>query len=75
MRAVYLLILLVLIAAIAAFALQNENPVTIRFLDWARAYPLSLVVAAVYLLGMISGSSLIGLFRRSVHVVTQPVEE
>jgi uncharacterized integral membrane protein len=72
MRVVYLVILLVMVLGIAAFAMQNDDPVKIRFMEWAVAYPMSLVVGAVYLLGMVSGSSLIGLFRRSVYHVTEP---
>jgi putative membrane protein len=75
MRVIYLVILLVLVLAIAAFALQNQAPVKLTFMDWSVAYPLSLVVAAVYVIGMISGSSLIGLFRRTVHRVTEPIDE
>ena len=70
-RAVCLVILLVLVFAIVAFALQNDSAITVRFLDWALTYPLSLVVAVVYLLGMLSGSSFVGLFRRTVHHVTE----
>ncbi len=75
MRVVYLVILLVMVLAIAAFALQNDDPVTLRFMEWRVAYPMSLVVATVYLLGMLSGSSLIGMFRRSVYHVTEPIDE
>jgi putative membrane protein len=75
MRVIYLVILLVMVLAIAAFALQNDSPVTVRFMDRAVAYPLSLVVGAVYLIGMISGSSLIGLFRRSVYRATEPRDD
>ena len=71
MRAIYFAVLLVLVAGIVTFAVQNGNEITVRFLEWAATYPLSLIVAAVYLIGMISGSSLIGLLRRSVHQVTQ----
>jgi uncharacterized integral membrane protein len=49
MRVVYLVILLVLVLGIATFALQNDALVTVRFMEWAVAYPLSLVVVAVYL--------------------------
>lgn len=75
MRAIYLLLLLVLVAAIAYFAFQNQSAVTVQFMNWAVTYPLSLVVAAVYLLGMLSGSTFVGLLRRTVHRVTERAED
>ena len=74
MRAMYLLVLLVLVAAVAYFAFQNQSAVTVRFLDWAVTYPLSLVIAGVYLLGMLSGSTFVGMLRRTVHRVTERAE-
>ena len=71
MRVIYLAVLLVLVLGIVAFAMQNGEPITLRFLEWKVQYPLSLVVGAVYLIGMISGSAFVGLLRRSVHRMTE----
>jgi uncharacterized integral membrane protein len=75
MRVFYLVILLVLVLAIVLFAVQNEKPVAVRFMDWAVEYPLSVVVAVVYLLGMVSGSTFIGMLGRTVRHATESPDE
>jgi uncharacterized integral membrane protein len=69
MRIVYLVFLIALLAAIGIFAWQNREGVSVQFLEWRLAGPLSLIIAAVYVLGMLSGSFLIGALRRSYHEV------
>lgn len=59
MASLYLLVALIG-ALIAVFALQNINPVVIRFLVWQREAALSLVVLLSVLLGIIL-TSVIGL--------------
>jgi lipopolysaccharide assembly protein A len=71
MRAFYALILLIFIAAIAVFAVQNNEEVTLRYLDQSAPLRLSLLVGAAYLLGMLSGWTVVGIFRRSLHRVTE----
>jgi putative membrane protein len=61
MTIVYLLVALIG-AAIALFAIQNIDPVPIRFLVWKRESPLSLVVLLSILIGIVV-ASLIGLVR------------
>ena len=75
MRVIYLVILLVLVLAMASFAVQNQSPITVRFLEWGMTYPLSLVVAAVYLIGMVSGSTFVGMLRRTAHRATERSED
>jgi lipopolysaccharide assembly protein A len=75
MRWLYLLILLVLIGATAVFALQNQEAVTLRYLDRSVTCPLSLLIGVVYFVGMLTGWTLIGVVRRSIHRISQrPVE-
>jgi uncharacterized membrane protein YciS (DUF1049 family) len=71
MRMIYGLILLILVIAVAVFALQNNEPVTLRYIDRSASYPLSMLVGVVYLLGMVSGWTVIGIFRRSLARVTE----
>ena len=75
MRTLCFLVLFCLLGAIAYFAFQNQSPITVRFWEWSVTYPLSLVVAAVYVVGMLSGSTFVGMLRRTVHGVTKRVEE
>lgn len=59
MASLYLLVA-VIGALIAVFAVQNINPVVIRFLGWQREAALSLVILVSILLGIIL-TSLVGL--------------
>jgi uncharacterized integral membrane protein len=54
------------VAAIVVFALQNLAAVTMTFLGFSVRAPLAVMVAVVYLLGMVTGGSLWALLRRSI---------
>ncbi len=70
-RLFYLLVLLVLVSAVAAFAYQNAGVVDVRFLTWATSAPVAAVTGAAYLLGMVSGWTVVGIFRRSLRRTTE----
>jgi putative membrane protein len=70
MRLIYGFILLVFLAAIGIFALQNREPITLEYLDRTVSCPPSLLIAIVYGLGMVSGWTVIGLVQRSLRRVT-----
>jgi uncharacterized integral membrane protein len=76
MRFFYLLVLVLILTPLVIFALENTENISLRFsvaslVDWSTSQPLSLVIAAVFVLGMLSGSSLVGLLRRSFRHVTE----
>ena len=71
MRVVYLVILLIVVAAVAIFALQNNEEITIWYLDRSLSSPLPILMAAVYLLGMLSGWTVVGFLKRTVQRVTE----
>ena len=71
MRFVYFLVLLLVVVPLVVFAVQNGELVQVRFLDQSISFALSLVIGIVYLLGMVSGSTLVGLLRRSFQHVTE----
>jgi lipopolysaccharide assembly protein A len=71
MRVFYTLILLVFLGATAIFALQNREMVTIQYLDRNVSCELSLLIGIVYLLGMLTGWTIVGLLRRSIHRVSE----
>lgn len=75
MRVFYFLILLVVIAAVAIFALQNNENVTIRYLDRQISSSLAIIIAIVYLLGMVSGWTVVGFLKRSLQRVTDRRED
>jgi lipopolysaccharide assembly protein A len=71
MRFIQATILIVFLASVAAFALQNNVTTQVRFLTWEVAAPLSLLVVGVYLLGMVSGGAVLGFVRRSIRRVSE----
>jgi lipopolysaccharide assembly protein A len=71
MRYVQGFLLLIFLGAVAIFALQNREPVELQFLSWSLRAPLALEVVAVYLLGMVSGWTVVAFVRRSIHRVTR----
>jgi uncharacterized membrane protein YciS (DUF1049 family) len=71
MRFVYLLILLVVLAAIVVFAVQNNEEVTLRYFDRTLSSTLPVLIAVVYVLGMLTGWTVVGFFRRSFSRVTE----
>jgi uncharacterized membrane protein YciS (DUF1049 family) len=71
MRVICLLILLIVVAAIVVFAVQNNEFVTLQYLDRSVSTTLPLLIAAVYLLGMVSGWTVVGILKRSLRRVTE----
>jgi putative membrane protein len=66
MRWFYMIIIVLFVAAILVFALQNFQVVTLSFLGFGASVPLALLVGLVYVIGMATGGSLFALLRRSV---------
>jgi uncharacterized integral membrane protein len=65
MRWIYLALIIVFAAATIIFALQNFEIVTMSFLGLNARVPLALLIAVAYLLGAVTGGSLLALLRRS----------
>jgi lipopolysaccharide assembly protein A len=65
MRWIYLAVIILFVAAMIVFALQNFEIVTMTFLGFNARVPLALLVAVAYLLGAATGGSLFALLRRS----------
>ena len=77
MRVIYFLLLLIFLAAIGIFAWQNQQKAEVRFgvantqYDWKVEQPISLLSAEIYLLGMLSGWTVVGTLRRTLQRVTE----
>jgi putative membrane protein len=65
MRWVYLTIIVVFVAAVLIFALQNFESVTVSFLGLHVGTPVAILIFLVYVLGAATGGSLFALLRRS----------
>jgi putative membrane protein len=66
MRWLYLAVVILFVAAMLIFVLQNFDWVTMAFLGLRIRAPLALLVAIVYVLGAITGGSLYALLRYSI---------
>jgi uncharacterized integral membrane protein len=66
MRWVYLIVIIVFVAAVVIFAIQNLGVVTMSFLGFNVRAPLAILTAIVYVLGAVTGGSLFAFLRRSV---------
>jgi uncharacterized integral membrane protein len=65
------LILLAVLAVILIFAVQNQRTVDLRFLDRTASFPVAVVAVGAYVLGMLSGWSMLRFFRRSIRAVNE----
>jgi uncharacterized integral membrane protein len=66
---------LVFLGAVGIFAVQNTIDITIWFLNWSATAPLALVIVAVYLLGMLTGWTVVAFVTRSIRRVTTPRQD
>ena len=55
MHALYISVLVLIVAALAIFAYQNNESVTLHYFRRSITLPMSLLIAGVYVLGMLSG--------------------
>jgi len=67
MRWVYLVLLLVIVAMIVVFVVQNRENETVMFFNQTLTAPMSVFFVAVYFLGMWSGGTVVGFFKRAYH--------
>ncbi len=65
------ILLIVLVAAVLTFILQNFEPTKISFLTFRLEAPLALITLGVYLLGMLTGWAVFSFMGRSIRAVTE----
>ena len=75
MRFVHAVLLLTFLGAVAIFAFQNMQAVTVGFLKWSLTAPLALTAVVIYLVGMISGWNVVAFLSRSLHRVATESRE
>lgn len=66
MRWVYLILIIVFVAALIIFGAQNLQTATMSFLGFSVSAPLVVLPVIVYVLGAVTGGSLYALLRKSV---------
>ena len=72
MRVVYAAILLLFVVAAAIFCYENFETVSLSFLGWKMSLPLPVLALIIYLIGMVSGYSLLSFLRRTYRRATEP---
>jgi uncharacterized integral membrane protein len=55
MRFIQAALFLALLVTVGVFAVQNRDVITVNFLKWNLSQPVSIVTVAAYVLGMLSG--------------------
>ena len=65
MRWVYLTVIVLFVLATVIFAMQNLEVVTVSFLGFEARAPLAVLTILIYILGALTGGSLLALLRRS----------
>ena len=65
MRWVYLVLLLAIVATLVVFVFQNKEDETIIIFNQRITAPMSLIFIVVYFLGMWSGGTVVGFFKRT----------
>ena len=71
MRFIYLVLLLVFVTAVGLFAYQNNNSITLKYLDREAEFSLPAVIGAVYVLGMLTGWTVVGILKRTFQRATE----
>jgi uncharacterized integral membrane protein len=67
MRYVYIGLVVVATAIVLLFKIQNLSAVTVSLLGMSVTMPTFLLVIGIYILGMLTGGSLLALLRGWVH--------
>jgi lipopolysaccharide assembly protein A len=70
MRVVQAIILLAFLGAVGLFAVQNTEAITLTFWTWKMSGSVALLAIGAYLLGMVSGWTVVSFVRRSLHRVS-----
>jgi lipopolysaccharide assembly protein A len=71
MRFIQAILLLAFLGAVGLFAVQNTEAITVNFWTWKASGPVALLTIAAYLLGMVSGWTVVSFFTRSLHRVSE----
>ncbi len=72
MRFIQAILLLAFLGALGLFAFQNTEAITVSFWKWQTTGPVALLAIVAYLLGMLSGWTVVSFFTRSLQRVSEP---
>jgi uncharacterized integral membrane protein len=63
MRVLYIALIVLFTAVVVLFKFQNLQTATVSLFSASVTLPMSILVAGIYVLGMLTGSSLVALLR------------
>ncbi|MBV8076217.1 MAG: DUF1049 domain-containing protein [Planctomycetaceae bacterium] len=71
MRWIRIAIFLVFLGLVLVFAIQNTQPLTVHFLNASATAPVALLALAIYVLGMVSGWSVVAYLKESIRSLSR----
>ena len=71
-RYVYIALIVVLAGIVVLFKIQNLEAVTVSLFTVSVTLPVSVLVFAIYVLGMLTGGFVLSLLRSWAHGATRP---
>ena len=71
MRAFCFMFLVAFAVAVGVFAYQNDRPVTVNVFGHTQETSFPIMAGALYLLGMVSGWTVVGMLKRSLQRVSE----
>jgi uncharacterized membrane protein YciS (DUF1049 family) len=71
MRFLCFLLLVIFLAAVGLFVVQNNEAVAVKFWDRDFGLTMAQLIGAVYVLGMFTGWTVVGMLKRSFQRVTE----
>ncbi len=71
MRFIQAVVFLAFLAVVGIFAVQNMAAITVNFWTWSYTGPVALLTIVAYLMGMLSGWTVVSFVRRSLRQVAQ----
>jgi putative membrane protein len=75
MRFIQAIIVLAFLGALGVFAVGNTEPLTVHFLKYSTTAPVALLAVGIYLLGMLTGWTVVSFLRRSIRQATRHPNE
>lgn len=75
MRVLQVTLLVIFLGVILIFVVQNTEAVSVLFLNWRLTLPRSLLILLAYVLGMLSGWTVLSFLRRSIRRVSERPSE
>jgi lipopolysaccharide assembly protein A len=71
MRLIQAVVFLAFLGVVGLFAVQNRDVITVNFWTWKLTGPVAMLSLAAYILGMLSGWTVVSFVRHSLRRVSE----